>query len=77
MRVTMMSNIAGILNGSQRIGKWVEEVRNRRKNEDYSDLNIKMSQNTQKSPGNQSTLRVTQTPVKAHRQTLAWKTCKK
>ena len=55
----------------QRIGKRIGRFRNQRTNGDYSDYsNIKISQNTEKSPGNLMRLVVTQTPVKDHQLTL-------
>ena len=47
---------------------------NNNNNPNYSI--IKIGQNTEKSPGNQSRLAVTRTPVKEHKLTLVWKTRK-
>ena len=50
---------------------------NKNTNGDYPNYSIiKISQNTEKSPGNLRRLAVIQTPVKAYQLMLVWKTLK-
>ena len=52
-------------NNSKRIGKETRRLENKRTSGDHPDNNIiKISQNTEKSPGDLRRLDVTQTPVK-------------
>ena len=61
----------------QRIGKWTGRFGNKKISGDHPDYSIiKISQNTEKSPGDLKRLAVTQTPVRNHQLTLVWKTLK-
>ena len=54
-------------NSSQRLGKEIRETGNHRKNQDHTDNStVKISKNTQKSPGHLRRLAVIQTPGKYH-----------
>ena len=61
----------------QRIGQGTGRLKNQRTSGDHPNYSIiKISQNTEKSPGDFRRLVVNQTPVKKHQITLAWKTLK-
>ena len=65
------------LKSPQRIRKGSRRLRNKRTSGDYLDYsNIKIGQNTEKSPGDLRKLAVAQTPVKTHHLTLFSKTLK-
>ena len=57
-------------NSLKKIGNGIGTVGNCRKNRDHSDQNIlEIGQNTEKSPGDQRRIAVTQTSVKDHQLT--------
>ena len=61
----------------QRICKETGRLGNKRINGDHPDNSIsKISQNTEKSPGDTRKLAFAQTPVRNHQLTLVWKTLK-
>ena len=73
MEVAVIQIIIGALGTiPQRLGKGTGRVRNQRTSGDYSI--IKISQNTEKSPGGPMRLAVTQIPLKDNQLTLEWKT---
>ena len=56
-------------------GKEAEKVGNQRKIRDLLDYSfVENDENSEKSPGDQKILAVTQTPAKDHQPTLLWKT---
>ena len=67
----------GTRNDPQGLGEGAGIVGNRRTSRDYPNYSIvKIGQNTEKSPSDLRRLTVTQTLMKDHYQTLAWKTRK-
>ena len=63
-------------NNPQRFGKGNRRFRNQRTSGDHSDYRmIKISQNTEKSPGDLRRLAVIQTHLEDHQQALLWKSC--
>ena len=59
------------------IGEGTGRLRNQRTSRDHQDNSIiKISQNTEKSPGDSRRFVVTQNPVKNHQLTMVWKTRK-
>ena len=64
-------------NNPQKINKGTRWLRNKKTSGDHSNYSIiKISQNTEKSPGDLSWLAAIQTPEKDHQLMLGWKTCK-
>ena len=72
MRMTVIPIVIGALGKvSKELGKGRERVGNRRTNPDHPNYGIvEISQNTEKSPGDQKRIAVIQTPVKGHQLTL-------
>ena len=62
----------------KRIGAVTGGFENKRTGGEHPDYNIiRISQNTEKSPGDLRRFAVTQTPVENHQLTLVWKTLKR
>ena len=64
-------------NSTQMLGKGTGRIVNQRKNQDHLDYNnVEIGKKTEKNPGDQRKLAVTQIPVKDHQLKLVWKTHK-
>ena len=72
MKMAVIPTVIGIVTGRK-----TREIGIQRKTRDLPDYRLEISQNTEKSPGDERRLGVIQTPVSDHKLTLMWKTLKR